>query len=297
MTYNYIELRERFYRPPTLNTLLGRSPIIVTPISRRENFLEPYVPLVVQYPLPNPRPVFTLLDERCDMYWGESPNYNEAYRKIRWPAVPIGFDRNDEIEGFEGIPLRARRDPYYTTPSWVNSLESDTRRKRRGEWTGKDTRFRLHQDLLQCMRENIPFKTKSLEYNPKDQWIYVYGNRTMRYNIRSGMVDAFTYSGVYNKVTSLFLRNFSIQVKLIRRKLIWVPYVRRRVRLISTHNTVLFRYTSLEIDLNKIYEFDDLYLPTDTPTPRGFYVVSSALRLEQTEVNRSRLDTSLVNSN
>jgi hypothetical protein len=225
-----------------------------------------------------------LLKQRSEMDWGEAPKYNEAYRLIRWPGIkhasvdpiparPIGEEVVRTVEtnvlGERVVRLElqleeerhgrldANRRPYERlTPGWLRSIREQRAKKAAGTWNEfhrrgrtrdylkSDTRECLMRDLRYCIKENIPFKTKSLEYNPKDQWIYVYGNRAVKYDIDSGKLVAFTYSGVYNKVTSLILRNLSINVKLEARKLVW--HIESRV-----NGTRAF--SRVDIDLHGVY--------------------------------------------
>jgi hypothetical protein len=166
------------------------------------------------------------------MDWGEAPKYNEAYRKIRWPHPSNGTFRS------AGKPM------------WLSNIEYDIRLKTRGVWNNRtgnsrhniylkpDTRSRLMSDLTFCVSQNIPFKTKSLEYKSVDQYVYVYGVRVLKYDLETGCFSHFTYSGIYNKVTSLLLRNFDLAITRHKNDIVW---------------RISEQYPTIKIDLNTIY--------------------------------------------
>ncbi len=200
--------------------------------------------------VPPPMSRAETLKSRSTKEWGTAPDYNEEYRRIRWPRES-----------------GAR-------PRWKTLLLSDRARKVRGEWTKEYAHLRLKSDLLICVRENIPFKTKTLEYKPIDQWIYVNGLRTMRYDIETGHIVEFTYSGVYNKVTSMMLRACNIYVKLLKGKPTYIYTLVGPRRLNRNYHRIhnsLGEHTvesaEIVIDLNRIYRYTDFSI-TD-----GFYCV------------------------
>lgn len=234
-------------------------------------------------------PRFGLLRSRCEMDWGEAPKYNEAYRKLRWPAAPVVHaTTQDELE--ERADRQARRAQrgmtgtledyespvilrdYYPKPMWKALMQGDLAKKRNGEWTHKFIRIKLKSDLVTCLSNNIPFKTKTFEYKPIDQWIYVNGIRALRYDLRTGYLVDFTYSGVYNKRTSLLFRMFGIYVKLIKQKptySVHAPRSRTRLENEATGREVV-------LDVNRMYNFRDV----NPNLEKGFYLIDYRLDRE-----------------
>lgn len=201
------------------------------------------------------------LEARSFKDWGVAPNYNEDYRKIRWYSnkfIPPNLEDSLNLTStVQSGPLNG-----YSKPAWKHQMHYELERKNQGLWNRprirsinyvkKDTKLALERDLQNCMVENIPFKTRSVEYNPRDQWVYVYGNRAIQYDIYSSRIIAFTYSGVYNKVTSLFFRMFGLNIKLHARKLIW-KYKKESLQSISG-----IPDTVVHLDLNTIYSLYDV---------------------------------------
>lgn len=209
------------------------------------------------------------LKERSDKDWGTAPKYNQEYRLLRWPGVkkadlePHAYYPNDDYLSPAVIGI----DPRRLTPLWLSKLSHDKERKSNGLWNRyggphrrNETRMALISDIKSCMKENIPFKTRSLEYRPSDQWIYVCGNRTIRYDLDTGKLIAFTYSGVYNKVTSLMLRHFEINVTLVRRKLVWSREVIPTVEERPSHPGIRGQLETEIISLDRIYYLEDYNL-------------------------------------
>jgi hypothetical protein len=138
------------------------------------------------------------------MDWGEPPRYNAAYRKIRWPGVSLRY---------LGRGIK---------PDWMRNIRwAESHSNNANLWRPTFTRGILKRDLIFCVSENIPIKTNSIEYRPSDQYLYIKGRPILKYNLETGCFDSFSYSGVYDKVVSLFLRLFDIDVRMINRKLSW----------------------------------------------------------------------------
>jgi hypothetical protein len=170
--------------------------------------------------------------------------------------------------------------PRFCKPAWMADLQWDLRKKASGRWYNLATRDKLRLDLKACMRLNIPFKTKSVEYKPSDQWIYVQGRRTMKYDLRTGYIVEFTFSGVYNKVTSLFLRLMDINVKLKGRKLIWIHSDPAAIRPDGLRLGARPRSPTVEteVDLNSVYVNTNV---------DGFCLISHDLSRENNRIRRS----------
>lgn len=171
------------------------------------------------------RPVYNKFSQRSNMEWGEAPNYNKEYRKIRWSS-------NNR----------------HQKPSWLHELQFNMRLKSTGLWNGgrhfykkANTKKALKGDIRWCINNNIPFKTKTFEYKPSDQWLYVKGEKVLKYDLCTGSFSGFTYSGVYDKVTTMTLRMLGFDITVINRKLIW------------TTN----KFGDTLIDVNKFYAFND----------------------------------------
>lgn len=226
---------------------------------------------------PRPRPRFDLLRERSTKDWGEAPGYNAEYKKIRWPgSTPMPPERPEDVLPGE-IP---RTTIFYPLPSWLSLIRADLEKKRSGEWTKNYARIRLRSDISTCIRENIPFKTKTFEYKPETQWVYVNGIPALRYDIRTGHIIDFSYSGVYNKRTSLLFRMFDIYITLKKGKLILKHRSVRPARVIigdlaRTHfnETVMME---IPINITQIYNFIDI----DRHISRGFYQIDHSLAME-----------------
>lgn len=199
------------------------------------------------------RPLLDLMLERANKDWGENPVDNPEYRKIRWPGIPWQVTDMSNIINHAAhlgnvwgeptidpltprVPLQSLHGPgrrVAQKPQWKLRMEDHRRRKTQGFWNGglsnmrrgfsrQDTHASLRFDLFSCMKENIPFKTRSLEYKPQDQWVYIKGTPVVKYDIYKGEIEGFTYSGVYDKVITLMLRHiFYLDIKLVRRNLIW----------------------------------------------------------------------------
>lgn len=190
------------------------------------------------------RPLLAEMERRSSVDWGEAPNYTEEYRRIRWHRNPI---QTITVNGV--ITLGDPGFPKGGTPTWKLSLRENVGKKRAGTWNGRthlysksDTRTWLKVDMLTCMRENIPFRTKTFEYRPSTQTIYVNNIGVLFYDLRKGHITHFTYGGVYNKITSLLFRMFFIGAKLKNKKLVIEP-------------DGGFLAVDIElVDLNKIYE-------------------------------------------
>lgn len=179
-------------------------------------------------------PRLVILLERANTDWGEAPKYNEAYRKIRWPG------NNLKVVHTNGRPIN---------PTWLSLINYQIGKKSRGTWKYHDIRSSLYRDITTCMRENIPFKTKSVEYKPKEQTLYVNGRPTIKYDLEDGTLYSFTYSGVYNKVVSLILRLFDIRIKMLNRKLTLMNTEGEVVRIIDINTVyVLPKY---QVDITK----------------------------------------------
>jgi hypothetical protein len=170
-------------------------------------------------------------------------------------------------------------------PSWQETIRRQIILKAEGRWTRNMSRQQLRRDMELCMSQNIPFKTKTFEYKPSDQWLYVHGRRVLKFDLMTGYISHFTYSGVYNKVTSLLLRLFDIKVKLKGRKLTWFA---DRVRPGARPSPVVPFAEEVDIDLNRVYTFGDFFM--NVPPWRGFHKVSATLfnefyRVEQENGN------------
>jgi len=229
----------------------------------------PYNPIrEIVPPVPEVRSIYndrlTILKQRSEMEWGEAPNYNESYRSIRWPSrsVPNGTGGT-----------------HFSKPDWKKFLLENISKKTAGNWNNViynrrnndilpgigrnrvgdlrylDTRTHLRLDLFKCMSNNIPFKTKTLFYNPRDTTLYICDVPVVKYDIESGLIVSFSYCGVYNKRISLMLRMIGINVitknrKLIHAKVVSTEYNTTGTRLIRRPE-VGWLFTPIE--LNKIY--------------------------------------------
>ncbi len=254
---------EAVWTPPPIQTIpgprldfIGRRDLqrpVPPPPPIRRTYVPP--PVVERYPL---------LTSRSMMDWGDAPKYNEAYRRIRWPGgQKIEYVVGEMAPRYAAMAPEDR--PQFTKPYWMVSLRQDQATKRGGRWTHIHRQSRLRSDLFQCMKENIPFTTNTLFYNPADQWIYVNGNRTIKYDLRTGYISEFTYSGVYNKVTSLMLRMVGIKVRLVKGKLFWFG------RYGSQAHGPL---ESLPVDINTLYHY------TAFGQTEGFVQIDYALSYE-----------------
>lgn len=251
------------------------------------------------------RPLLEKLKARAHIDWGQAPKYNEEYRKIRWPGqtsvtsyfrpltpVDVEARRNGRrtwdlglessiMPGYvevsdtdEGITETRR---FRRSPIWKSTMANQMSLKADGRWTRKIARNNIKFDIELCMRENIPFKTKTFEYKPSDNWLYVNGLRALKFDLVTGYIAHFTFSGVYNKVVSLTLRMFDINVKLQRRKLKWINDNRVRP---GARNPITAVAAEVDIDLNKVYTFSDFF--QGAPLYRGFSKVSHQLFSEFT---------------
>lgn len=210
------------------------------------------------------RPLLAEMLRRSEADWGGAPKYNEAYRQLRWPGRPWAMQSMPHSDIDTPLSIVYRPDRRFefreqmgpgarlpVKPAWLDKIIYEQGLKSRGTWNRGRRGQKLHtqdslrQDLKVCMMENIPFKTNSLEYKPSNQWLYIKGVRVVKYNLVMGRLEGFTYSGVYDKVISLMLRKlFFIDIKLEKRKLIWVNPPSR-----------LELETRVEIDLNRYYTF------------------------------------------
>jgi hypothetical protein len=154
-------------------------------------------------------PVIVELVRRCSVDWGEAPHYTKEYRDIRWPGV--------KFKNEEGSP----REIYDKRPVWLQSIIADKKTKNRGAWDKDRIWGSLVGDIKFCMRENIPIKTNSFEYQPSTQWLLLKGKRFLKYDIHSGFLTHFSLGGRYDKLTSYMLRKFSIRVKLHGKTVMW----------------------------------------------------------------------------
>lgn len=137
----------------------------------------------------------TQLFARSNKDWGQAPEYNSDYRRIRWPE--------------------------YMRQSNIYTVRYHLLNKSRGRWTHNSTGASLGRDLQYCMRNNIPFKTPSLEYVPKNTTLYIKGTGSMKWDLMTLSPINFSFGGTYDKVISMFLRRFGIDVKLYNKKLVW----------------------------------------------------------------------------
>ena len=155
----------------------------------------------------------------------------------------------------------------------MTDIEYRNGRKNRGSWNSfrphggnrqkLDTIHFLKVDLRNCMALSIPFRTNTLEYRPSTQWIYIKGTPVVKYELETGKIIGFSYSGVYDKVITFMLRHiFQLNIKLVRRKLIWG--VNRRSAYFSGRigrarlEEIL---PETQIDLNTFYHFEDMRSP------------------------------------
>ncbi len=156
----------------------------------------------------NERPLLRKYYERSSKDWGVAPKYNEEYRKIRWPSTV-------DING------KTRK------PSWIYEIREDLSRKMRGNWNPTSstektsTHSALMEDINFCIAENIPFKTRTIEYKPATTTLHIGEAAEVHYDLFSGCIKSFTYGGVYSKVVSYFFRALNIYVKKVGRVLIW----------------------------------------------------------------------------
>ena len=192
------------------------------------------------------RPLLQLMRDRAEIDWGQHPNYTKEYRDLRWPGkswritdmseqvnrarVPI--DRDDPFDPVNRTPeLFGPGIRVPEKPDWVIDANYRSTCKRIGTWNRNrgpggvnrlETWRYLSQDLLKCMSLNIPFKTNTIEYKPSTQWVHIKGTPVVKYDLESGKLVGFTYSGVYDKVITFVLRNlFQMNIVLEKRKLIW----------------------------------------------------------------------------
>jgi hypothetical protein len=240
------------------------------------------------------RPILATMRERSNKDWGEYPKYNEDYRKLRWPGKPwvvsemihpINNGVNDmvynRLPDLRGDPLiridtnslfgPGRRVP--EKPTWMIDFAYRNGLKRRGRWNSfrphggnrqkLDTIHFLKIDLRNCMALNIPFRTNTLEYRPSTQWIYIKGTPVVKYELETGKIMGFSYSGVYDKVITFMLRHiFQLNIKLVRRKLIWgvnprSAYFSSRIGRALLEGVL----PETQIDLNTFYHFEDMRSP------------------------------------
>lgn len=257
------------------------------------------------------RPILTLMRERCDKDWGEHPNYNEDYRKLRWPGKPwvvsemvhpVNNGRNDMVYNrfpdTLGNPLLrididslfgpGRRVP--EKPNWMTDFAHRNTLKSTGRWNSLrpnggnrqriDTMKFLGMDLRNCVALNIPFRTNTLEYKPSTQWIYIKGTPVVKYDLETGKLIGFSYSGVYDKVITFMLRHlFQLNIKLVSRKLIWGVNRRSSYFLGREREARLERtLPETQIDLTTFYYFEDARSPdrivmsNDLNRERSFYL-------------------------
>jgi hypothetical protein len=213
------------------------------------------------------RPELELMLSRSVKDWGQAPNYTEEYRKIRW---------NPDSERIVGRGI--------FMPSWISRIRTERTKKANNRWNrlGRvyekpDTSMGYMRDLKHCMRENIPFQTKSTWYNPADQWIYLYGNRALQYDLCSGKIIAFTFSGVYNKVTSFIFRKFGINVFNHKRK---PAFINSRGILEM-------------VNLNSLYSTSDIYQVS--VTQRTFLINIDLYREYENSLRAWRTNTERIN--
>lgn len=209
------------------------------------------------------RPLLQKMLERSSKDWGEAPKYNEEYRKIRWPGI-----KRTRTEGEDwGGPIK---------PTWLRSIQSQMARKARGEWNSVrrfrsskvDTARTFWEDVNLCLRENIPIKTRTFEYKPSDQWMYLLGDKFLKYNLVTGCISHFTYSGNYHKLKGFFLRKYGIRTVKTRKSLTWSIHGRR----------------DQEVDLNEIYEVSN----ENPNTLSGALLINPSLKHEFDRTTQQR---------
>lgn len=270
---------------------------------------------------PGRRVLLELMRSRSNVDWGEAPKYNEAYRKIRWPGTPsrtiyfrpvVPTDTPNRIGGEWGATSESSLMPGHVEvhemdpdvsvtrrmrvkPAWQETINYHRRWKETRRWSKTKMRQTLLSDMAFCMSQNIPFQTKTFEYKPNDQWLYVHGARAMKYDLVTGYITHITYSGVYNKVTSLLFRLFKISIRLKGRKLVWTPDLRIS-RMRPRQDFVPTPYhQEVDIDLNRVYTFSDFY--RDAPLYRGFVKISNSLFIEFQRTERELNGTELQSGN
>lgn len=188
------------------------------------------------------RPILELMKHRAEMDWGIHPNYTKEYRDLRWPGRPWRISSMTEyvnrflgeIPNFGDPPPQELFGPGIRVaekPDWIIDANYRTLSKRNGNWNrnrgpgsvGRPDSWKyLSIDLFKCMFYNIPFKTNTIEYKPSNQWVYIKGVPVVKYDLETGKLAGFTYSGAYDKVITFVLRNlFQMNIVLEKRKLIW----------------------------------------------------------------------------
>ena len=180
-------------------------------------------------------PEKTIVLDRKNIDFGMAPDYNAEYWKIRCKANPLT----------EGRTTRGN-------PLWRSSLAFQIRSKELGNWNRniglpyirRDTTSALTSDLFLCMREGIPFKTRSIRYDYVTNWVHVYDVPVLFYDIEKGIITKFTYNGKYNKFVSMVFRWVGIYVKLVKRK---PTFIRRDS--IPTGGIII-----TPIDIDEVYE-------------------------------------------
>jgi len=127
--------------------------------------------------------------------FGVAPDYNEDYRRIRWPADQ--YTRN-----------RA-------------SIRYDLNCKREGRWTNRSTGQRLNVDLCICLTNNIPFKTKCLRYDHRTSILHINETGWIMWDVVRNRTESFNLGNRYDKLVAMFFRRLGIDVTKRGRVIYW----------------------------------------------------------------------------
>lgn len=217
------------------------------------------------------RPILELMMHRARTDWGVHPNYTKEYRDLRWPGRPWRItEMNEHMNRSPGqIPEFGAPSPQELfgpgirvaeKPDWIIDANYRTLSKRNGNWNrnrgpgsvGRPDSWKyLSIDLFKCMFYNIPFKTNTIEYKPSTQWIHIKGVPVVKYDLETGKLAGFTYSGIYDKVITFVLRNlFQMNIVLEKRKLVW-----RNIRIGNGRPETFDPGEDTIIDLTTFYYF------------------------------------------
>lgn len=120
--------------------------------------------------------------------------------------------------------------PQGCTPPWKYTLDRELTLKRNGTWRYSKTdnggithpaRISLKNDIMHCIANGIPLKTKSFEYKPLDRSIYLYGKYVATYEGGGSTLESFTIRHIDTRETRYRLRDFGIELISKKGKTYW----------------------------------------------------------------------------
>ncbi len=163
--------------------------------------------------------------------WGSGPRYNEEYRKIRWPGRTTAAERQHKPGWLNALRWAIRNKSDRENALKLRADHHANRKKQglvsydyvRSINAGKTfTMEGLRHDLCFCIQNNIPFKSKSLEYVPSEFSLYYNGAARVKIMVispYSGQIYSISYGGMYDKkITYIFRTLFRLAIKIVNKK-------------------------------------------------------------------------------